>query len=204
MKSKIQKFIGRYKNAMNKHKIIKLLFASLLVAAAWGGCKKDKDLVPIPQPVVNEPEVITTLKLIFIDSANTSDIRYSTFRDPDGDGGAGPDKFDTIKLAPNKTWITAVLLLNETKNPIDTISNEVLEEAKDHLFCFTPSGTSATVTITDLDVNNRPIGLKSKWKTTSTGKGTMQVQLKHQPGIKNGTCTPGVTDVDVTFQAKIQ
>ena len=117
-----------------KRKTIKLLFATLAVATIWTGCKKDKDLVPVPQPVVNEPEVITTMKLTFVDSSNTSNIKYATFRDPDGDGGLGYDIFDTIKLEPNKTWITTIILLNETVSPDDTISNEVLEEGVDHLF----------------------------------------------------------------------
>jgi hypothetical protein len=181
-----------------------VLTAIILMTICWTGCKKDKDPVPLPPPVSNDGEVITTLKLTFTDSANTSDIRYATFRDPDGDGGQGPDIFDTIRLAPNKTWYTGILLLNETVTPADTISNEVLEEANDHRFCFTPSGTSAVVTITDLDGNNLPIGLQSKWRTAGIGLGAMQIELRHQPGIKDGTCTPGSTDVDVTFQTKIQ
>ena len=33
-----------------KKKTIKLLFATYAVATIWTGCKKDKDLVPLPQP----------------------------------------------------------------------------------------------------------------------------------------------------------
>ncbi len=187
-----------------KRKTIKLLFATLAVATVWTGCKKDKDLVPVPQPVVNEPEVITTMKLKFVDSSSVTNIKYATFRDPDGDGGATYDIFDTIKLQPNKTWITTIVLLNETSSPADTVSNEVLEEANDHIFCFSPTGTSATVTRTDLDGNGRQIGLQSKWRTTSSGNGTMQIELRHQPGVKDGTCSPGVTDIDVNFKVKIQ
>jgi len=182
----------------------KLMFAAIISASIITGCKRDDDLVPVPQPVVNESEVITTIKLTLVDSSNSSNIKYATFRDPDGDGGTGFDVFDTIILEANKTWYTTVLLLNETVSPADTISNEVLEEANDHLFCFSPSGTSATVTITDTDGNSLPIGLQSKWKTTSAGTGTMQVELKHQPGIKDGTCAPGETDIDVIFQVIIQ
>jgi hypothetical protein len=186
-------------------KIKKILFLLIvLVISSWTGCKKDEDPVTQPPPVVNQSEVITTMKLTFTDSSNTSDVRTATFRDPDGDGGAVPDIHDTIKLAPNKTWLTKLILLNETASPIDTISKEVLEEANDHLFCFSPSVNSAVVTITDRDGNNRPIGLQSKFNTSSTGTGTMQIILRHQPGVKDGTCSPGSTDVDVTFQTNIQ
>jgi hypothetical protein len=187
-----------------KKKTIKLLFASLAVATIWTGCKKDKEVVPTPPPPTNEAEVITTMKLTFVDSLDITNIKHATFRDPDGDGGLAYNVFDTIRLEANKTWITTILLLNETVSPADTISNEVLEEGVDHLFCFSPSGASATVIKTDLDANNLPIGLQSKWKTTSVGLGSMQIELRHQPGLKNGTCTPGSTDIDVAFQVKIQ
>lgn len=179
-------------------------YAIIIMSIVWTGCKKDKDLVIDPPPVINDPEVITTMKLTFSDSANPSDTRYAVFRDPDGDGGVGPDKFDTIKLAPGKIWVTTILLLNETVSPADTISDEVLEEANNHILCFTSGGTSATVTITDKDGNNRPLGLQSEWQTASAGTGTMQIELKHQPGVKDGTCNPGTTDVDITFQVAIQ
>ncbi|MCC7454091.1 MAG: hypothetical protein IT222_07995 [Crocinitomix sp.] len=187
-----------------KTKMINTIFLGLTLAVALIGCKKDDDLVPLPNPIVNEQELITTMKLTLIDSSDAANIRTATFRDPDGDGGVSYDLFDTIRLEPAKTWYVSILLLNETAAPIDTISNEVLEEANDHLICFSPGGNSATVLITDVDGNSFPIGLQSKWKTTSSGLGTMQIELKHQPGIKNGTCGVGETDIDILFPVKIQ
>lgn len=181
-----------------------LMAIAFAAAAIWTGCKKDDDTVTDPPPPGNEEEVITTMKLTFVDSSNTANIKYATFRDPDGDGGLSYDIFDTIKLDANKTWITTILLLNESGNPIDTISNEVLDEGADHLFCFSPTGTSATVIKTDLDNNGLPIGLQSKWYTTVAGNGTMQVELKHQPGVKNGSCSVGDTDISVDFKVKVQ
>jgi hypothetical protein len=186
------------------NKRIKILVATLSLATIWTGCKKDEDLVSVPQPVVNEAEIITTMKLKFVDSSDPLNIRYATFRDPDGDGGAAYDVFDTIRLQPNKTWITTIVLLNEITSPADTISNEVLEEGADHMFCFSPTGISATVTKTDLDANNLPIGLQSNWVTTTSGLGSMQITLKHQPGTKDGTCSPGSSDINVNFITKIQ
>lgn len=181
-----------------------VMLIAFALATIWTGCKKDKDPVDVPPPPGNEEEVITTMKLTFVDSSNTSTIKYATFRDPDGDGGLSFDIFDTIKLDANKTWITTILLLNETISPADTISNEVLDEGVDHLFCFTPTGTSATVLKTDVDNNGFPIGLQTKWYSTVTGNGTMQVELRHQPGTKDGTCTLGDTDISVTFQVIVQ
>lgn len=181
-----------------------LMVVAFALATIWTGCKKDDDNVPDPPAPDNEEEVITTMRLTFVDSSNTSNIKSATFRDPDGDGGLAYDIFDTIKLDADKTWITTILLLNETESPADTISNEVLDEGVDHLFCFTPAGTSATIVKTDLDSNGFPIGLQTKWYTTSAGNGTMQVELKHQPGVKDGTCAAGDTDISVNFQVKVQ
>src|SRR5690606_18340687 len=152
---------------------------------------KDDDLVDVPSPVENEGEVITTLQLHLVDSANSANTYMITFRDPDGDGGVSYDIFDTIRIPSGRTYYTIIVLLNETENPADTISNEVLEEANDHLFCFGPSGVGTTITITDMDGNSLPIGLKSKWKTTTVANGTVQITLKHQPDVKDGSCSPG-------------
>jgi hypothetical protein len=171
-----------------------LLLIAIALASISTSCKKDDGDVTSPPPPSNEEEIITTMKLSFVDSSNTANIKYATFRDPDGDGGLAFDIFDSIKLEANKTWITTILLLNETSSPADTISNEVLDEGVDHLFCFTPSGTSATVKKTDVDNNGLAIGLKSKWYTGAAGNGSMQVELRHQPGIKTGSCSVGDTD----------
>ncbi|MHB1278994.1 MAG: hypothetical protein ACYC1Q_11430 [Bacteroidia bacterium] len=180
------------------------LIAALFLLVLMIGCKKDDDKVNNPPPIINEQEIITTMTLHFVDSSNSANSYSATFRDPDGDGGASYDIFDSIKLEANKTWFTTLILLNETASPVDTISNDVLDEAVDHLVCFTPSGTSAMVTITDLDGNGLPLGLQSKWKTGSAGTGTMQIILRHQPGTKDGTCTPGESDIDVTFPVIVQ
>lgn len=181
-----------------KNNIILLL--STLTVLAVSSCKKDVDNPSHPH---NDGEVITTLRLIFVDSANTADVRIAEFRDPDGPGGIAYDRFDTIQLLSSSTYYTQIVLLNETVTPADTISNEVLQEADEHLFCFTPVGTSATVIITDTDVNNLPLGLRSSWYTASPGTGKMLVQLKHQPGTKNGSCSSGETDVEIDFPVAI-
>jgi len=171
------------------------------------GCKKDDNPTPeTPPPPANEEEVITTFTLYFTDSANSSNVVSATFRDPDGEGGNPYTQFDTIHLMPNTTYYSQVVVLNETAVPADSISNEILEEANDHLFFYTVSGANATITITDLDSNSPtplPIGLQTKWRTGNVSMGSTQIILKHQPGIKDGTFAPGSTDIDLTFQTKI-
>lgn len=171
--------------------------------AALSNCKKDDDQVTVPPPIANEVEVITTMTLQFSDAAGIQPNVTATFRDPDGDGGLSYDIFDTIRLMNNTTYNTSILLLNETVSPADTISNEVLEEADEHLFCFTPSFANVSILRTDTD-GVFEIGLESQWTALGAGNGTTQVVLKHQPGIKDGTCAPGETDLDITFVTEIQ
>ncbi|MBL7882782.1 MAG: hypothetical protein JNL69_01835 [Bacteroidia bacterium] len=185
----------------------KLAFIATVVTLIFTGCKKDDSPTPeIPPPLANEEEVITTFTLYFTDSANVSNVISATFRDPDGDGGNPYTQFDTIHLMSNTTYYTQVVVLNETAVPADSISNEILEEANDHLFFYNVTGANATVTITDLDSNTPtplPIGLQTKWRTGNVSSGTTQIILKHQPGIKDGTFAPGSTDIDLTFQTHI-
>lgn len=180
-----------------------LTFTALSIVV---GCKKDKNEVATPPVATNESEVITTLKLVFDDTTAANMDVVAVFDDQDGDGGNTPIQHDTIKLLANKIYHTTIYLLDKTKNPIDTISNEVKEEANDHHFFFNYSGVSVTSTYLDLDSNNPPLplGLITRWVTGNASVGTSQIILKHQPGTKNGTQTPGETDIDVVFQTKIQ
>lgn len=189
-----------------KKTILKLTGIALIAAAFITGCKKDEDKVEEPHEHTHDSEVVTTLRLTFVDSAGLAPTVTAQFRDPDGDGGNAPLAFDTIRLLPNKTYLAEVLLLNETKNPADTISNEVIEEANEHLFFYTPVNVNATVTITDLDSNTPPLplGITTKWKTQAVSTGTVRVVLRHQPDAKDGTYAPGETDIDLTFQAVVE
>ena len=191
---------------MKKVSLKNLFVVATAVALIITGCKKDKETVPDPEDPVNETEVMTTFKLTFVDSANSADIVTATFRDPDGDGGNPPVKFDSVKLVANKTYFASVLILDETKSPVDTISNEIEEEANDHLFFYTPQGVNETITILDKDTHTPtplPVGVHTKWKTGATSTGSTKIVLRHQPGVKNGTYAPGETDIEILFQTKI-
>jgi hypothetical protein len=182
-------------------KTIKLPIIILTAIIAISGCKKDENNVEVP-PVINEEEVITTLTLQFTDIAGVLPPVEFTFRDPDGAGGLSPDIFDDIQLQQGTSYACSILLLNETVSPVDTISNEVLAEAEDHLFCFEVAGAEATIVRTDSD-GTYEIGLESTWTTGGASQGTVTVILKHQPGIKDGSCDVGETDVEVVFDLDI-
>ncbi len=185
-----------------KSKIKNALFLSASVFTLVFSACKDETPKPKDQPT-NENELITTVKLIFTDSLSGA-ITTATFKDIDGESGNPPSQFDTIRLQANKIYSTQILLLDESKSAIDTVSNEVAEEKNDHLFIFNPSNVNLGITILDKDDNNFPIGLSSKWRSGAASKGLITVTLKHQPGVKNGTATPGETDVEVVFPCIIK
>ncbi len=174
-----------------------LIYTAFLIT----GCN---DNPPSPSnPPTNETELITTFKLIFTDTANSK--VYTAFMfDGDGTGPDDPSIFDSIILDAGRVYKTEIFILDETKNPTDSVSNEILNEANDHLFVFKKTGVNLTVQIADNDNKNLPLGLSSYWTTGAASNGTVQVLLKHQPGVKDGTEQPGETDVDLTFNCRIK
>jgi len=200
---------------------------------ALGSCKKDEktDPAPAPTPTPNPEEVITTFKITFKDSATASEKTYF-FKDPDGPGGQaayyGPtaalQSDSVIQLNANSTYYASILLLDETKNPIDTISNEVLEEGDEHMFFYNNgsntiinsgnpytvqlNGSGIKITYTDLDAGTpqRGIGLTTLWKTNASSsavKFPLTITLKHQPDLKDGTYAPGESDISVDFKLMV-
>jgi len=205
---------------------IAILLSAALVFNACG--KKNKDPEE-PPPPANTEEVITTFKLMIKDSATNVTTNYS-YVDQDGDGGipahfSGPNQSDSLfTLLNNKTYFVTIELLDETKSPVANISAEVGDESKDHMFFFNNgnntvinSGNPYTVKLNGsnievkyLDLDNgspqRGLGLQTRWRTAAaTGAASFPVNiiLKHQSDVKNGTFTPGETDVDVTFKVKV-
>jgi hypothetical protein len=161
-------------------------------------CKPDQPVDP------NEEELITKVQLTFIDASNATNTFTAIYSDPDGDGGAAPVRFDSITLDSGKTYNVRVALYDESDpNNIGNITDEVQAEADQHLFCFTATGVNITVQKTDSD-GTFPIGITSNWTAGGPGTGTMRVELRHQPdGQKDGTCTPGATDVQLDFPVVI-
>ncbi|MFM7078918.1 MAG: hypothetical protein ACKOYC_03905 [Bacteroidota bacterium] len=187
------------KNILNNAVFLFLAFGAL----TFSSCKKD-DTDPNNPGDPNESELITTIKMTFQDTSGTSPDRQFVFKDADGDGGNPPSVFDTIRIDSQKVYDVTVLLLDESKVPADTISNEVLAEAEDHMFFFFQSGVNINTTYLDADANGIGLGLVSRWISGASSTGISRVVLKHQPGIKDGTFGPGETDIDISFPSIVQ
>ncbi|MDX5347885.1 MAG: hypothetical protein LPJ89_11185 [Hymenobacteraceae bacterium] len=174
-----------------------------LVAVFLTSCG-DEDDTP---PPANEEELITSVTLRLVNTADANDVVTASFRDPDGDGGNAPIQFDSLIMKPNTTYAMTVALLDESKNPVVDISEEVKEEGDEHELFFVPSsGLNVTITKTDRDANNLPIGLTGTVATGAASSGTLRVVLKHQPNLKSATSdiTVGDTDVEVDFKTAIR
>lgn len=207
-----------------KTKNVGVIFLMTLVLLS-SSCKKD----PTPEVPGNEEELITTFKLQLTDSATGQTTSYF-FKDPDGDGGtapfygpaAGGQTDSVIQLLANKVYLAEVVLLDESKAPVISISDEVIRESKDHLLFYNPQtstvlmnhpaykielpGSKLQIGYEDRDNGNpvRALGLKTKWRTSLTGRFPLTIILKHQPDIKDGSYAPGDSDLSVNFTYRIQ
>lgn len=191
---------------------ILLVALGLSLMGVLNSCKDDNPADPGDPP--NSQEQITTVTLI-LDHNSPSfqplhEIR-ATWRDIDGPGG-NPPTIDTLKLHAGTTYSGTILLLDETKTPPDTISNEVEEEADVHLFVYTTGGsvdTLMSVSIDDLDPFNQPIGLSYVVVVDSTATGgttgTLTVELRHfAERAHKAAGAPFETDIEVTFPVLIE
>ncbi len=196
-----------------------LRFICLLLVAGsllfLSGCKKDD-----PKPE-NIPEAITKATLTFTPAGGAAVIVTAT--DPDGDGPLPRTLSGPVNLVKNVSYTLKITLINELAKPTDPeydITEEVEEEADEHMFFFAwtnntfsnPTGNgnvdnrSDAVNYVDKDSKGLPLGLETSWTTIITsGNGTFRVILKHQPDLKSATTTSndGESDLDVTFNLTV-
>lgn len=166
-------------------------------------CNKDENEIEIP----NEEELITTIRLNFVNENDHTDVVVFEYKDLDGDG-ANPPVVTTPNLKPNTNYDLNVELLNEQGAVAEDIDDEVLAEALEHQFFYTTQGV--VITYNDNDGLNNPIGLKNKAVTGNDGSGSIRVILRHLPNklaekVATGDITNagGSTDIDVTFDFTI-
>lgn len=125
---------------------IKTIAIVALAALSLSACKRDKNEPDVedPVPITDPPEVITTLRLAIIDSADvTQTPKLYAYKDPDGDGGTAgaflneSGTHDTIMLTANHTYWSKVYILDETKTPTDSTSNVIAgDESAEHMLFY--------------------------------------------------------------------
>jgi len=182
----------------NKYLTFTLLMAPLLFVL--NSCSKHDD-----QQHNDENELITQVEILLIDTIS-KDTLFTVWSDMDGIGGNNPNMPDTLNLKQGKTYVGITrFYTNHDATSFHDITQEIKNEGVNHLLCFDvnsmtmPPNAGITITRADKDNNGLEIGLETMWKMNRTDIGSVKVRLKHQPGIKNGTCDPGETDVEVDF-----
>ena len=173
--------------------------AVLLVLVSIVGCKKD----PVDP---NESELITTVRVKLTEKVSGVQSMFE-FKDLDGVGGAAPSKFDEIMLTKGKVYDCTLQLLNESENPADDITLEVFAEGIDHQIYLTPTNALAVVSNYSLDSKGLPLGITSTWTAAAAaGTGTLNVTLKHKPGVKaaGDPVSKGDTDISIDFKLSVK
>ena len=180
-------------------------FLLLISLALMARCNRDEQNVA----PTDDNEAITTATLTLTNKATPTESVTATIENLNTTADFSKA---TLNLKPSMTYTGVVSLLNKTRNPVLDATVEIREKANEHLlvYTFTPtngSPASMTVTPTDKDTNPAPgpypIGLTAELKTGAAGTGTLKVVLRHQPNAKNGTPTPGSSDLDTDFNVLI-
>lgn len=179
-------------------KTIKLLAVLFISALTFTACNDNDD----DHGHSNE-EVITTLTYTLTDGTNVITLEFD---DPDGEGSAQPTYNISGPLAANTTYTGTLKLENKTESPAENITTEILAEADEHEFFFSNTA-GLTITKTDVDGNNNPLGVQTTLMTGAAGAGNITIVLKHEPTKPNdGTAAGagGSTDIEVTFNVTVQ
>ena len=183
-----------------KMKNMKFLTTLLLVSSLFIGCSKDD----APQ-AVNEEEVITTLTVTLVPNDGTSEITLQT-RDLDGDGPNEP-VITTGNLASGVTYSGSIVLLNETENPAENITEEVEMESNEHQFFYTTTGGLDIITNNEnVDTNGNKLGTEFTLVAGAVSSGTLTFTLRHEPTKPNTGLSDagGETDISATFDVSVQ
>lgn len=179
--------------------ILALAFLGLNLIT-FTACQKDDGDGDDPD---NEQEVITTVQLTFTPAAGGSPLIF-VFSDPDGPGGQAP-AVDQVALAANTNYEMEVEFIdNSNPSSPDFITDEVQDEADEHLVCYAVSSAAVTATAKDQDTNGDPLGLIADVQTGAAGTGSLTISLKHMPSKSAANaCSTGETDVEATFDLAV-
>ena len=179
-------------------KKVKFLTISIFAIALFASCSDDD----VPEPV-NEEEVITTLT-VTLDSGSGSVVMQ--YQDLDGDGPDAGTVTVSGPLSANTSYDGSIVLLNETEDPAENITEEIEEEDLDHQFFYTVgSGLDVTTEYTSFDSAGNELGLTFLLNTAGASSGGLTFTLRHEPNKPNTGLADagGETDIEVTFDVAV-
>jgi hypothetical protein len=156
----------------------------------------------IPNPVYEE--FISTIYISLIGAAG--DEVNLIWQDLDGDEPNEPVITVLGEFNRNYAYFGSITVLNETVDPAENYTEEILEEGQEHQFFYQFSeGLDITSQYTDTDSDGNPIGVQFILLTGSAGSGDFTVILRHEPMKPNNGLDDagGATDIYVTFPIMI-
>ncbi len=182
----------------------KATFLSTVILAAllFTSCSND-DGSPT---LINEEEIITTVTVTLTPNGGGTPITLQT-RDLDGDGPNAPEVTVSGNLSADASYNGTIVLLNETVNPAENITEEVEGEAEEHQFFYTiGNGLNVTTTYANFDGNGNPLGTEFTLDAGAAGSGTLTFTLRHEPKKPNTGLEDagGETDVVAAFNITVQ
>jgi hypothetical protein len=183
-----------------KSLFLSLSILSLLTIAA---CNRDDTPAPVEQ------ELITTIRLIVKDSAGTA--RTFDYRVQNGFGSTSPGsiRVDSVVLPASPAHFNVeVRVLNESAQPAEDITDEIIAERDDHLFIVHATAEAGSSPIAfgsgSTDNAGRPFNQTLKLNAPSASSGQIIVTLRHEPTDKNSSVSPGgETDAEAVFPYRI-
>ena len=182
-------------------KTMKISAFYALLTLAMLGCSDD-DTTP---EIINEDELITTVILTL--TQESGDQVVLTTIDLDGDGPDEPVTTVVGSFSENTQYQGAVQFLNETEDPAEDITQEVIEEADEHQVFYTISeGLNIQTTYEDQDTQGNPLGVQITLSTGTASEGSLTVTLRHEPVKPNDglESAGGETDISTSFDVSIQ
>lgn len=182
------------------------IFASAFIALSLlASCSDDDD--DAPEQAIEE-EVVTDVRLIFVNTTDATDTVTLEIIDTDGeDGPAAPvESNPTSAFTAGQTYTASVELFNSIEG--EDITEEVtVDLPNEHFFTYaTTLGVDFTRSANDIVRTNddQSMGFRTTWVANTAGTGTITLRLVHLPTTVDdsdefGSVTGGSTDVDVTF-----
>ncbi len=191
-----------------------LTIITITTILVFSSCKKDDPKKPVE---TNSQEVLTTVLLTGYNIDDSLNAKYQfsyKWEDLDGDGGNSPI-IDTIALDSGIRYNCKVLILDKTKSPIETVSDEIENEKNAHQFFYTPSTNLVgkfSTEVLDFDDNNPklPVGLEFNVLTKSNQTynlpliGSLNIVLSHYDGVQKTTSKSDESDIDINFPVKLK
>lgn len=181
-------------------KNVKFLVTAIFATLLFVSCSDDD-----PKPV-NEEEVITTMTVTLVPNGGGTAITLET-RDLDGDGPNAPVVTVSGNFAIGTTYNGSIVLLNETVNPPENITEEVEDEDDEHQFFYTiGGGLDVTTAYENFDGNGNPLGTEFTLTAGGASSGTITFTLRHEPTKPNTGLSGagGETDIAATFNVAVQ